>query len=181
MSKAKLKRHGFRIDMTPMVDVGFLLLTFFMLTAKFKSQKDNVEIKLPVAQADTAKLPDANIVVVTIGLSTVTNPTDVPDTIIYFSVANEKDRAAIYKPMGLTDPKSGAPLDDLEATKIQQVIVSKSKLESVVKAARWQNQVLRYAINADKRLSYGYIDDVMRTLQKNGATRFNLVTVTGGM
>ena len=180
MSKAKLKRHGFRIDMTPMVDVGFLLLTFFMLTAKFKSQKDNVEIKLPVAQADTAKLPDVNIVVLTIGLSQV-QPTDTPDTIIYFSVATDKDRAVIYKPLALTDPKSGAPLDDAELTKMQQVIVKKNQLEAVVKAARWQNQNLRYAINADKRLSYGYIDDIMRTLQKNGATRFNLVTITQGL
>lgn len=176
MSKAKLKRHGFRIDMTPMVDVGFLLLTFFMLTAKFKSQKDNVDIKLPVAQADTAKLPDVNIVVLTIGLS----QGETPDTIIYFSVATDKDRASIYKPLALTDPKSGAPLDDAELTKMQQVIVKKQQLDAVVKAARWQNQNLRYAINADKRLSYGYIDDVMRTLQKNGATRFNLVTITGG-
>src|SRR5579872_4057668 len=101
MSKAKIKRHGFRIDMTPMVDVGFLLLTFFMLTAKFKSQKDNVEIKLPVAQADTAKLPDVNIVVVTIGLS---GQAENPDTLIYFSVATDKDRPAIYKPLALTDP-----------------------------------------------------------------------------
>jgi len=161
-----------------MVDVGFLLLTFFMLTAKFKSQKDNVEIKLPVAQADTAKLPDVNIVVVTIGLS---GASENPDTTIYFSVATDKDRAAIYKPLTLTDPKSGAPLDDLEAMKIQQVTVKKNQLDAVVKAARWQNQSLRYAINADKRISYGYIDDVMRTLQKNGATRFNLVTVTQGL
>jgi biopolymer transport protein ExbD len=180
MSKAKIKRHGFRIDMTPMVDVGFLLLTFFMLTAKFKSQKDNVEIKLPVAQADTAKLPDVNIVVLTIAL-TQTSPTETPDTVIYFSVATDKDRAAIYKPLNLTDPKSGAPLDDMEAMKLQQVTVKKNQLDAVVKAARWQNQSLRYAINADKRISYGYIDDVMRTLQKNGATRFNLVTVTQGL
>lgn len=180
MPKAKVKRHGFRIDMTPMVDVGFLLLTFFMLTAKFKSSKDNVEIKLPVAQADTAKLPDVNIVVLTIGLSNVP-PTEVPDTLIYFSVATDKDRAAIYKPLALTDLKTGAPLDDAELTKMQQVIVKKSQLDAVVKAARWQNQSLRYAINADKRLSYGYVDDVIRTLQKNGATRFNLVTVTQGL
>ena len=166
--------------MTPMVDVGFLLLTFFMLTAKFKSQKDNVEIKLPVAQADTAKLPDVNIVVLTIGLSLV-SPTETPDTIIYFSVATDKDRPAIYKSLALPDPKSGAPLDDNELMKIQQVIIKKPQLDAMVKAARWQNQSLRYAINADKRLNYGYIDDVMRTLQKNGATRFNLVTVTQGL
>ncbi len=36
MSRIKSKRIGFRIDMTPMVDVAFLLLTFFMLTTKFR-------------------------------------------------------------------------------------------------------------------------------------------------
>src|SRR5437016_2295854 len=95
MSKAKLKRHGFRIDMTPMVDVGYL-----MLTAKFKSQKDSVEIKLPVAQADTAKLPDVNIVVLTIALKQA-SPTEPADTTIYFSVATDKDRSTIYKPLAL--------------------------------------------------------------------------------
>ena len=165
--------------MTPMVDVGFLLLTFFMLTAKFKSQKDNVEIKLPIAQADTAKLPDANIVVLTIGLSQ-SNPTETPDTIIYFSVENEKDRPAIYKSLALTNQKSGSVLDESELVKIQQVIVKKQQLDAIVKAASWQNSLLRYAIYADKRLSYGYVDDIMRTLQKNGATRFNLVTIMGG-
>ncbi len=180
MPKAKLKRHGFRIDMTPMVDVGFLLLTFFMLTAKFKSQKDNVEIKLPVAQADTAKLPDVNIVVLTIGLTQVPAG-ETPDTLIYFSVATDKDRPAIYKPLALKNPKTDALLEDAELMKMQQVTVKKSELDAVVKAARWQNQSLRYAINADKRLNYGYIDDVMRTLQKNGATRFNLVTMTQGL
>ncbi|MBN1278296.1 MAG: biopolymer transporter ExbD, partial [Chlorobiaceae bacterium] len=29
------KRLGFHLDMTPMVDVAFLLLTFFMLTTTF--------------------------------------------------------------------------------------------------------------------------------------------------
>jgi biopolymer transport protein ExbD len=34
MPKIKVKRKGTWIDMTAMTDVAFLLLTFFMLTAK---------------------------------------------------------------------------------------------------------------------------------------------------
>jgi biopolymer transport protein ExbD len=40
------KRLGVRIDMTPMVDVAFLLLTFFMLTTYF-SKPQAMEINLP--------------------------------------------------------------------------------------------------------------------------------------
>ena len=39
MAKAKIKRHSTAIDMTAMCDVAFLLLTFFMLTAKAKPQE----------------------------------------------------------------------------------------------------------------------------------------------
>ncbi|MCK5741730.1 MAG: biopolymer transporter ExbD, partial [Chlorobi bacterium] len=37
MAKVKKNRVSFVIDMTPLVDITFLLLTFFMFTAKFKT------------------------------------------------------------------------------------------------------------------------------------------------
>ncbi len=40
MPKFKPHRQGVRIDMTPLVDVAFLLLTFFMLTTQFKPQEE---------------------------------------------------------------------------------------------------------------------------------------------
>lgn len=40
------RRLGIRIDMTPMVDVAFLLLIFFMVTTVFRTPKA-VEINLP--------------------------------------------------------------------------------------------------------------------------------------
>jgi biopolymer transport protein ExbD len=175
MSKAKLKRHGFRLDMTPMVDVGFLLLTFFMLTAKFKSDNDSLTITLPVAEADTTKLPDINIAVISIGLSQV-NAGETPDTLIYYGVANEKDRVKIFKELNHVDPKTNQPYDDATLMKMPEMIVRKSEMEAVIKASRLQNPAMRYAINADKALNYGYVDDIMRSMQKYGATRFNLVT-----
>ncbi len=42
----KKRRLGIRIDMTPMVDVAFLLLTFFMLTTTY-SRPQAMEINLP--------------------------------------------------------------------------------------------------------------------------------------
>src|SRR5690349_13303550 len=125
MAKAKLKRHGFHIDMTPLVDVGFLLLTFFMLTAKFKSDTgESLEIKLPQAQADTTKLPDVNIVTLTIGLSQV-QAGETPDTLIYFSVASEKDRAAVYRELKRVNPKTNQPYGDDDLAKMSQMLVSR--------------------------------------------------------
>lgn len=42
----KMRRLGIRIDMTPMVDVAFLLLTFFMLTTTY-NRPQTMEINLP--------------------------------------------------------------------------------------------------------------------------------------
>jgi biopolymer transport protein ExbD len=47
----KGRRLGIRIDMTPLVDVAFLLLTFFMLTTSM-SRPQTMEINLP---------PDTNV------------------------------------------------------------------------------------------------------------------------
>ena len=45
--KPRARKHNFRLDMTPMVDLAFLLLTFFMLTTTFA--KPNVmQLTMPV-------------------------------------------------------------------------------------------------------------------------------------
>ncbi len=47
----KGKRLGVRMDMTPMVDIAFLLLTFFMLTTVF-SRPQAMEINLPDSEEE---------------------------------------------------------------------------------------------------------------------------------
>ena len=61
----KMKRRGPTLDMTAMVDVAFLLLTFFMLTAQF-SKPDPVPIVLPSSNTQI-KLPASNILMITVG------------------------------------------------------------------------------------------------------------------
>ena len=57
--KVKVKRVGFAIDMTPLVDITFLLLTFFMFTATFKTQAES-EQKFVVQRPATTPSDTSN-------------------------------------------------------------------------------------------------------------------------
>jgi biopolymer transport protein ExbD len=46
--KPRVKKRSFRLDMTPMVDLAFLLLTFFMLTTTFAKSRA-MQLTMPVA------------------------------------------------------------------------------------------------------------------------------------
>jgi biopolymer transport protein ExbD len=58
-SKKKKRRIGVRIDMTPMVDIAFLLLTFFMLTTTM-NKPQAMEINLPPGEAKV-DVPSSNL------------------------------------------------------------------------------------------------------------------------
>ena len=60
----KPKRIGVNIDMTPMVDVAFLLLIFFMTTTTFKPPEE-VTIDLPTSNAEY-KVPETNVLILSI-------------------------------------------------------------------------------------------------------------------
>jgi biopolymer transport protein ExbD len=45
-SKPRARKRAFRLDMTPMVDLAFLLLTFFMLTTTF-SKPNVMQLTMP--------------------------------------------------------------------------------------------------------------------------------------
>ena len=58
------KRIPVSIDMTPMVDVAFLLLIFFMSTTQFKPP-EQVSVLLPSSSSEI-KVPDTGVIVITV-------------------------------------------------------------------------------------------------------------------
>ena len=146
---AKTKRVGFKLDMTPMVDVGFLLLTFFMLTTQFKPS-DVAEIVLPSSHS-AFKLPDADVMIVTVD----------KEGNIFLGVDSQNLRVALFG----------------EQNKLRAgVQVQLVELGQLLREARIRNPKLRTVIKADKESAYKIIQDVMETLQRENITRFNLVT-----
>lgn len=66
MPKVSLKKPSPSLDMTPMVDLAFLLVTFFMLTASFR-EAEPVVIDPPGSHSD--KLLPENYILVSIDAS----------------------------------------------------------------------------------------------------------------
>ena len=73
----KQRRLGVRIDMTPMVDVAFLLLTFFMLTTSM-NRPQTMEINLP-PEKTTVEVAESNVLTLRVK----------EDGSIYWNIANE--------------------------------------------------------------------------------------------
>ena len=61
MAAKKLKRVGIKIDMTPMVDVAFLLLIFFMSTSQFDPPQ-KVPISIPDSHSNL-KVPESDVLI----------------------------------------------------------------------------------------------------------------------
>src|SRR5262245_51928879 len=149
MPKIKKARMGIRIDMTPMVDVAFLLLTFFMLTTQFRPPAE-VDVILPDSHSQI-KLPETDVMTITID----------KDGTLYMGVDSQFLRAKLFGEENMLKTDVQIQLSDL-ARKLLEARVANPKLRAVIKS--------------DRNTEYGPVLDVMDILQKVNLSRFNLVT-----
>ncbi len=90
MGKVKVHRATPSLDMTPMVDLAFLLVTFFMLTTKF-APDEPVQVDTPSSVSEIL-LPDTNIMVITVA----------KDGRVFFTMDGKYHRAELIKKIGET-------------------------------------------------------------------------------
>lgn len=194
MAQKKVKRRRPVVDMTPMVDLGFLLVTFFMMTTQF-APTDLVTVAVPHAVSET-KLPESNIA--TILISDTGN--------VYFRMDGARNQKALGKNLngafglGLSEEEIdkfsrltgfGTPLtgikDYLQLSEAQQketpqpgipVWDDRNELGEWLMYARIANPDSRMVIKADKKTPYPVVKRVMNTLQENNINRFGLITDT---
>jgi biopolymer transport protein ExbD len=193
MGIVKPKKHPPVTDMTAMTDVAFLLLTFFIMTATFKST-EAVEITTP-SSISAIKVPDENIMIISIG----------KDGKVYFGVDAAQTRVEMLDNIGsakgisFTDQEKkkfanqasfGFPINQLkgwlnmpqeqmkEVTQpgIQVDSTGISELADWVYAARKANSQLRIALKGDNASKFPVFKDVLANLQSQNINKFNLIT-----
>ncbi len=197
MPKIKQPARSPHIDMTPMVDLFSLLLTFFMLTTSFRPQ-EAAPIETPSSVSEK-QAPDNDIMTIYIA----------KDGKVFFNIDNGKDtsthfREKLLQKMGeqykLTyTPKEldkfskmagfGMPIKNLkdwinaadpkERDKLQEGIPMDStdnQLAWWVRMARLTNLSAEVAIKGDAETDYTAVKKIMDLLQENKVNKFNLVT-----
>ena len=123
--KVRSKKASTRIDMTPMVDLAFLLLTFFVLTSTL-NKPQTMEITMPEKPKDEEVVPEVN------------------EKNVLTLVLGENDK--VYWYMGTTDPE--VTRTDFSDKGIRKVLFQKKaelpKLVVLIKAmdtAKYKNMV----------------------------------------
>lgn len=178
-----------------MCDVAFLLLTFFMLTTKFKPD-DPVVVDAPSSISET-KLPDTDILLITID----------KDNRVFFGIDGQFTREAMLKSMidkyqmqnAFTEnmvkefslmSTFGVPmgaLPDLLRRKAGErnqkgvqpgipVDSAANELKDWIAYARYANTKFRIAIKGDQSAGFEVTDRVIKTLQDLNINKFNFIT-----
>jgi biopolymer transport protein ExbD len=193
MGKIKLPRANPKLDMTPMVDLGFLLVTFFMLATQFKADEP-VVVDTPASTSEI-QIPDKDIITLLVGA----------DGKIYFNMDNQKKRydfittLSTDRNLNLDEAEKiyfsnlasfGAPFNQVkkflnpkakaEGEELVQPGIpadsANNELDVWLKYARAQNPAARIAIKGDKGVKYSDVKQIIKTLTKNRANRFNFIT-----
>lgn len=195
MPRVKIARKSTLVDMTPMCDVAFLLLTFFMLTTKFKPD-DPVEVVTPSA-ISTTLLPEAHVALVTVS----------KDGRVFFGLDDQNQRLQLIKDfdqqykLGLSAEEMknyslsssvGMPINSLkqflslsqeQRKEYKQVgIPVDSATDELGQWIRYtltvnnNNPNLQFVIKADDNTKFDIVNKVLKIMKKQNQHKLHLIT-----
>ncbi|MBI4945752.1 MAG: biopolymer transporter ExbD [Bacteroidetes bacterium] len=179
--KKRAKKHGARIDMTPMVDLGFLLLTFFVLTSQFSKPK-TMEITMPVIPKDTSlqmKIEDQTALTLLL--------TDKQEKVYYYYGKFKPDASIIkqtnYSKDGIRKlllERNKDVIDKVQALKEQLMKhqIADTTYKRKAMEARGDKEATFVIIKADDKAKYKNIIDIFDELSINNVDKKALVDMS---
>jgi len=193
MGRAKIKRGSTSVDMTPMCDVAFLLLTFFILAAQFKPQ-DALNVT-PPSSVSNKVAPQKNFLNVTID----------KDNKVYLDMDQKlkapvleelgKEKNMTFTPQDIKDFENsayvGVPLsqftqfikltpEQIKKTNVPGIPVdsTNNELAAWIGAAKAvsMGEKLNFLIKGDDGAKYPTFKAVIDAFKRNDEYKYNLVT-----
>lgn len=144
-----------RVDMTPMVDLGFLLITFFMLTTTMSKPK-TMDLLMPAEDKDNHQtIAGSKSLTILLGAN---------NSISYYEgIGNDPLHPPVIKHSSYANTKG-----------IRDVIIEKR--QRVINASG-QNELM-VLIKADKAANYKNVVDIMDEMLINHVDRYAMVDIT---
>jgi len=198
MPKIKLPTKSPHIDMTPMVDLFSLLLTFFMLTSVFRPQEP-APVDTPFSVSEKPS-PDANIMTVVLSA----------DNRVFFNVDNGRDTILHFRPkilqemgtrynivftpqelrkfekygtsfgVSIHDMKKFLATNDAKERAVFEKGIPHDSIDNQfgywVLYTRQVNPAVQALIKGDGNVEYPLVKKVLDVLQDYNVNRFSLVT-----
>lgn len=177
--KKRAKKSSTNIDMTPMVDLAFLLLTFFMLTTTFSKPK-TLEINMPAKPDPTVEPPPLT--------NAVTVLLRGEDVFWYYNALKEDtkfektdlSKDGLRKVLLNKNEYARTELKKLEES-LRTQNLSKDSLEARYKRGRSEiyktQKSLTVLLKADEDAKYKSVVDVLDELKITDVGRFAIVDI----
>lgn len=198
MRSVKIPKKNTDVDMTPFVDVAFLILTFFIMATKFKPAEP-VEIKTPNS-VSTKALPENDAILITLDSSGR----------IFFSMLAEKNPIQKYqviknisdsRKLGLTETEMknfvqihavgvsfsslkqllSIPIDDQKSVRQPGIPIDTlgGELFYWIRDANsaFAGKKVNYMVKGDNNAKYPSFKMVLDAFKKNNINKFNLITM----
>lgn len=184
--KKRAKKQSTRIDMTPMVDLAFLLLTFFVLTSTFSKPK-SMELTFPVPPEDKIEQPPIK--------NGITFILTKDDRIFYYEKEfrdKDDDKGPKTALAELDFSQTGAKslhkyltdknkwlYDNIKALdeKLQKKQIADTTYKRLVKEAKASKETPTFLIKTDDKATYKNVIDLIDELNINLVGKYVVVDI----